>query len=396
MVPRAFLFAAPAFALFSVVWSVAPNETMKYALELVITVIAGLLLASARSQEAVLRGMAAAFLVYVLNAVALGGSVAVGVGAGGTAFSGLTDSKNLLGDITSTGLILSVAVGMMAVRRRNLLWILICAAAVVIDFYVVLASRSAGALLGLGLGLVPLLVLAPLLAAGKAVRAWLTVVLAAALVTAALNYRLIATTMIEMGATMFDKDPTLTGRTYLWYRAADLIREMPTLGRGYYAFWLQGNVDAEGLWQYAGIQSRSGFTFHNTAVELLVTLGWVGLAVFFLVFLVGAIALVRKFVIQPSLALVFWISILLYEITRMPIESVGIAPFYFSTVIVFAALAAGFGRVRPPKAVRPPYRQAQIVQVLPLDYAEKAWANPRLVPVRGSLRLLRNEPEGER
>ena len=48
------------------------------------------------------------------------------------------------------------------------------------------------------------------------------------------------------------------------------------LGRGYYAFWRQGNLDAEGLWRYFGIDSRGGFTFHNTLVDILVTLGWIG------------------------------------------------------------------------------------------------------------------------
>ncbi|MCR5875276.1 hypothetical protein LRS10_14435 [Phenylobacterium sp. J426] len=79
MLPRAFLFLAPAFALFSVVWSEAPKETFKLSIMLGLTVLAGLLLSSARSQGAVLKGLALAFFTYVAASIAFGGSVAVGV-----------------------------------------------------------------------------------------------------------------------------------------------------------------------------------------------------------------------------------------------------------------------------------------------------------------------------
>lgn len=365
LLPRSFLFLVPAFALFSVVWSEAPGETFKLAVEFGLTVLAGLLLSSARDQSAVVKGMAAAFFLYVLASMAFGGSVAVGVGAGGYAFSGLSGSKNLLGDIASSGFIISIATAIYAVRRREIGWLLLACAAMLLDVYVVLASRSAGALLGLCMGAGAMLALAPLLAVGRAVRAWLTGVVALMLIAGGLSYRWLAETLIQTGAQVFDKDPTLTGRTYLWYRAADLIQEKPALGRGYYAFWRQGNIDAEGLWRYFGIEGRGGFTFHNTAVELLVTLGWVGLILTAVVALVAAFALVRRFVVRPSVALVCWMSLLLYMIARTPIETIGVAPFYFSTVLAFAALGAGFGRMRPAAAQAPPLPRAEVVPLRP-------------------------------
>jgi exopolysaccharide production protein ExoQ len=204
--------------------------------------------------------------------------------------------------------------------------------------------------------------------------------------------------MIEIGASVFDKDPTLTGRTYLWYRAADLIQEKPMLGRGYYAFWLQGNIDAEGLWRYFGIQERGGFTFHNTLVDILVTLGWVGALVIAATLLVAAVLLVRKFVERPNLAMVFWVGILLYQVSRMGIETIGLAPFYFSTALFFAALGAAFGRVKVRKVARAPHRAPnrtlQLVAVRPVDYTGAAgWAHPRQAPAPGSLRLLRPDAE---
>lgn len=352
LLPRAFLFIVPAFAMLSILWSEAPKETFRFAAELALTALAGILLSSARRQDMVIRGMTLAFLIYVAVAVVAGGRVGIGVGAGGDAFSGLTQSKNLLGDIASTGLLVSMAAVMMAVRDRRWIWLAVGGIAVGLDLYAVIAARSAGALLGLGLGMGAMFALAPLIKAGPIMRGWLTSAVVLCLVAGGLGYRTLAAGMISLGANLFDKDPTLTGRTYLWYRAADLIREKPMLGRGYYAFWRQGNIDAEGLWRYFGIDNRGGFTFHNTLVDIMVTLGWLGVVVIVGVALIGLIAILRRFVLRPDLSLVCWISILLYQMARTPIETIGIAPFYFSTVLTFGALGAAFGRIQRVSAPR--------------------------------------------
>ena len=352
LLPRAFLFIVPAFAMLSTLWSEAPQETFRFAVELALTVLVGLLLSSARRPDMVIRGMTLAFLAYVAVAVVAGGRVGIGAVAGGDALSGLTQSKNLLGDIASTGLLISMAAVMMAIHSRRWIWVAIGVLAMAVDLYAVVAARSAGAMLGLGIGVGAMCALAPLTKAGPLLRGWLTGAVAICVVAIGLGYRTVAAAMINLGADLFDKDPTLTGRTYLWYRAADLIGEKPMLGRGYYAFWRQGNIDAEGLWRYFGIESRGGFTFHNTPIDIVVTLGWIGLVVIAAVMLIGMVAIVRRFVGHPDLSLVLWISVLLYQIARMPIETIGIAPFYFSTVLMFGALGAAFGGVRQAATIR--------------------------------------------
>ena len=352
LLPRAFLLIVPAFAMLSVLWSEAPRETFRFAAQLGLTALAGLLLSSAPRQETVVRGMTLAFFTYVAVAVVAGGRVGIGVGAGGEALAGLTESKNLLGDIASTGLLISMAAVMMAIRSRSWTWVAIGGLAMGLDLYAVVAARSAGALLGLGMGVGAMCALTPLTKVGPLLRGWLTGAVALCLLAGGLGYRTLVAGMINLGADLFDKDPTLTGRTYLWYRAADLIREKPMLGRGYYAFWRQGNTDAEGLWRYFGIESRGGFTFHNTLVDILVTLGWLGVVVIAVVVLIAMAAILRRFVARPDLSLVFWISILLYQMARTPIETIGIAPFYFSTVLTFGALGAAFGGVRQVSVAR--------------------------------------------
>src|SRR5207244_2815073 len=101
---------------------------------------------------------------------------------------------------------------------------------------------------------------------------------------------------------------TLTGRSYLWYRAADFIRERPLLGHGFEAFWVQGNIDAEGLWQYGKITTRGGFNFHNTVIELLVHFGWIGALLTLAVFAIAACALIRRALARPDAAGAFYLS----------------------------------------------------------------------------------------
>jgi exopolysaccharide production protein ExoQ len=399
LTPRAFLLVVPAFAIFSVIWSVYPKETLRHGIELGITVMAGLLLSSARNQTAVLRGIAIAYLIYVVNSLVAGGTVIVG-SVGNDAFSGLTESKNLQADISACGAVVTIIVAIMALQRRRWLWAAGSLAAIALELYSCFAARSAGAVLGLGIALMAFAVLIPLVYAGKAVRAWLTGMVVLLVPIAALSYQTLSQAMIHLGATVFDKDSTLTGRTYLWYRAADLIHENPVFGRGYNAFWVQGNTDAEGLWQFFGITVRDGFTFHNTFVQTTVEMGYVGLGVLILTVLTGFVFLTRRFVQKPTLPLVFWIGILLYELVRTPIEVVGILPFYFSTAYVFGALGAAFKREHPAKsAARQEAATVSIatpvlvaVTVEPVSAGLDRWGRR---PGRAALRLVKSGPEDE-
>jgi exopolysaccharide production protein ExoQ len=342
LVPRAFLLAVPLFALFSILWSEAPEETLKYALEFIVTVAVGLLLSAAPQPKAVLWGLFWAFALYVASALVFGQIVNIGVDNGGTAFSGLTDSKNLLADIASTGLLVSVAILFAGIEDRRLFRSLAALLVAPLQFYALYEARSAGSLLGFALGFVTLFCLLGLRSAGSVLRGAATAILSVCLVAAAFTYREFSASVIAGVTQFFDKDSTFTGRTYLWQRAADLIAEKPILGKGFHAFWLQGNPDAEGLWRYAGIDSREGFSFHNTLIEILVHLGWAGAIICGVTLLVATAFLVRRFMTRPTLSLCFWLSLVVYEIVRMPIEVVGISQLYFSTVLLFIAFGSAF------------------------------------------------------
>jgi exopolysaccharide production protein ExoQ len=388
LAPRALLLLIPLLALLSIAWSEAPKDSAKFAVELTLTVLAALFLAGAKRPRAVLRAMSAAFAIYVAVAIALGHTTAVG-NDGGQAFSGLSDGKNLLGDIAASGLLISLGVMITSIQRGRMVWTVAAAAGGLIELYAVLVARSAGAVLGLAFGVATLLGLLLVYRSRAAVRGVLMAFMGICLLVGALSYGWLSNALIQLGADLFDKDTTLTGRTYLWYRADELIHEKPLLGRGFYAFWLQDNTDAEGLWRYAGITSRGGFTFHNTFVEIMVQLGWVGFFVIALTAAIAILVLVARYVKRPTLSLCVWISILAYELVRTPIEAVGIAPFYFSTVLTFAALAAAFGR---GEARAEPAAQPQGVAPVRVMAARNATAVVRPGPHRLLSDLSKRQP----
>jgi exopolysaccharide production protein ExoQ len=345
---RWIVFAVPAFAVLSILWSEDATITAKYGIELWLTAAAGIGLSAAFRPAAVIKGACLAFAVYVFASLAHGRYTMIG--DGGAAFVGLLAGKNILADIACTGALLGMTTLLISLRQRALVWALIAVCAVAAEVYIVAIARSAGAVLALGASAVALIGLACLSALPRPARvAAIGLVLVSAGIFAAAVQN-VSQFLLGLGEQLFDKDPTLTGRTYLWYRAHDLIAEKPWFGRGFYTFWRQGNTDAEGLWRYAGITGRSGFNFHNTLVELMVQIGIVGAAVFCGVALIGLLGLMRHFVRRPSLPLCFWLTYMIYCLVRAPTEAVGFAPFFFSTCLLFASVGAGFQRL--PKEAR--------------------------------------------
>jgi exopolysaccharide production protein ExoQ len=343
---RLALMLIPAFALLSAVWSEAPSVSARYAVEMVLTVAGAIALSASDRPAATLKGVCAAFLIYIAVALALGRSVAASI-PGGAAFAGVSDSKNVLADIASFGALVSLAVLTVSLRQRRPTWLVVSLLALGLEIYVVFIARSAGAMLGMAAAILALAALIGLSRASKAIRIGSISLLATAVAVAAIASHGLADGLVGMGLRLFDKDPTLTGRTYLWYRAQDLVAEKPWLGRGFYAFWRKGNTDAEGLWRYAGVTDQGGFNFHNSLVEITVQLGWIGASLFCLLALAGAVGLARRYVVRPSLPLCFWIAIFVYALVRAPIEAVGYAPFYFSTILLFAAAAVGLAPLEP-------------------------------------------------
>jgi O-antigen ligase len=114
---------------------------------------------------------------------------------------------------------------------------------------------------------------------------------------------------------------TMTGRTTLWAKADELARAKPLLGHGYQAFWIQGNLDPEALWEELDIPGRAGFNFHNQFKELRVDLGWAGVVVFYSVLAIGLGGLALRPFVTPSHTLNAMFGLLVSLALRLPVES---------------------------------------------------------------------------
>jgi exopolysaccharide production protein ExoQ len=80
------------------------------------------------------------------------------------------------------------------------------------------------------------------------------------------------------------KDPTLSGRTSIWLAALDYIQERPWLGFGRSAFWAPGSLYAIRAGERVDARYIPPHA-HNGFLDLLLDVGFVGMALFFVVFI---------------------------------------------------------------------------------------------------------------
>lgn len=347
----------PICAIATALWSDAPFETLKHGCEFLLTVMAGLMLSAAPNNRAMVLGMFAAFAAFAFVSLAVGEVVTVGNVGHVTAVSGLTASKNDQAASMATGFLVSFLFFAMGLQSRNLLQCLCAGFVGLVQIFGTVMARSAGALAAAGIAFFAFLVFLWLRKASRHTRLTLiglacTVTLFAGVLFLAFHHD-----VLQWLSTTFNKDMTLTGRTYLWQRAQEMAAERPLGGRGFAAFWQQGNLDAEGLWQYAHIQNRYGFNFHSTYYDILIGMGWIGLVVFAFTLALGAGRASLSYVRMPSLMACFWLAISVYMIVRMPIETLGTYEFDFATTLLFAMFGFGMRSKRldarlPPRARR--------------------------------------------
>jgi exopolysaccharide production protein ExoQ len=336
----------PVYCLVSTFWSVYPGYTVYYGIQFLLTVVMAIYIASFRSPSRAVLGVVLALNLYIFASLLVGSHVALGA-AGDQAFGGLASSKNYEGDTAALALLGVCYLGVFSLVTRRYAGLLAAGIFLASDLYSLVAAKSAGAIVIGGAAALSLPVLYLFARLPRLVKS-----------VAILNLVLLATLVATFSAEIsdfalrhFNKDPTLTGRTYIWFKAAYIEAVRPWFGTGFYGFWVQGNPDAEAIWSYAKIQSRAGFNFHNTQTEILVTLGYVGLAI-----IVGNVAFlairsILGFFRHPSVENTFWMSALLYEAGRLPLESIGLSPISYTTLMIFGGLAV-HGRARQTTPIR--------------------------------------------
>lgn len=323
------LLILPVLAIFSTLWSDAPQRSLRLGLELLGTFAAAIVISRNLRLE---RLLAMLFIVCAFGALvwapAIPGSVVSGQPLGGNAF------KNPIG---FNGFMLSTLALSMLVDRAQPVAFRFCALLMLpLGIITAKLSQSGGGATSLALTLILFPPLALIGSVRLPIRVALAVfsVLLVAVATLFMTDITHAVTTFRSG--VLNKDATLTGRTHLWEFASRLSAERPLLGHGYSAFWRQGNVDAEGLWRWAGIASRTGFNFHNEFVEMRVDLGWVGVVLLALTCAVIATGAVMRQIAAPRIALATLITIVIAIYARSYVEDGLVAPFSVLTVLWLA------------------------------------------------------------
>lgn len=335
-------------ALISTSWSQYPDLTLRAGVQLLLTMVVALGMANTLSPRQFIYALYTACLITVGVCLAI---PRTHVGPEGIAFVGIMGSKNQMSFLA--GLLISCAAFVVVDQRSRRLMRLTSAGAIVGGVGLLLAAKSVGGLIGAILSVavfVSALILNRLSQTGRVV----ALVCALVLTT---PVAVMTPTLTEAGKdfmiTVLHKDPTLTGRTYLWDRSRELIAQRPMLGTGYHAFWVQGEPDAEGLWAYAKIKERLGFNFHNHYVDTLVVLGVVGLVALIILLATVFAGVALETILAPSAAGAFFLSFVVVQLARTPTETSLIAEFGFYTIIFCAAGVYGWAALRTYRANRP-------------------------------------------
>lgn len=270
------LWALIAMTFVSMVWSIDPGVTERRAVAVLFTTFAGVVVAARYDWPKLLEVIATTFAVLVLLCFA----IAVLVPSYGRmtslfpgAWRGVWYEKNALGNNMTLGYVVFCAAALLN-PKRVWLWVGFAGLALVL----VLLSTSKTSIVSLvvgmaALGFVILIKKGPSLAV---------------LVTFAS-----VTTLVAIGfAIYFDadllfallgKDATLTGRTKIWAAVLNQIHTRPWTGFGYGAVWTDTSIWGPLAW----ITKQAQFTAvhsHNSWLEVWLGLGYVGLAVWGLLF----------------------------------------------------------------------------------------------------------------
>jgi len=326
------LIILPLLAIASTAWSDAPERSLRAGLQLFCTIVAAILVCRRLKPETlilILFGAYCAMCMLAWSYVALGRMTV-----------GLFGSKNQMGFAAQMLLALSLAV--VVDRRQPKAARFATILAVPLSLFLLIVIQSAGARMSAAVTLItfPAFMIFARVKLPSRLGFMIATLALTGLALAFLPE--VEAAWGDFRQNVLKKDGTLTGRTYLWDFADRLADERPLLGRGYYAFWRQGNVDAEGLWRWAGIGSRSGFNFHNALVEIRVDLGWIGVAVLLLTCAGIATAGIYRQVTRPSVSMAFLLSLTIAIYIRSYAESGIVYPFGTWTLLLIATAVYAF------------------------------------------------------
>lgn len=264
--------------LFSIFWSAAPQVSIRRSVALVGTTLIGMYLATRYSPSQLLRLIAWTFSIGAILSVVFTLTFPVYGLHGpslGSSWRGIYRHKNLLGSLMALN---AGALLLLAPSNRRYRWILWAGIGLSVGLLLLSQTKT---------GLVIFLSLLILLPIYKALR-WSYAVALPFLIVVVNVGGIISVWLLnnlETVLTALGKDSTLSGRTPLWEAVINKIQERPLLGYGYGAFWLGLDGESADIWQVEWNAPNS----HNAILDLWLDLGFLGVSVFLLGFIIAFI-----------------------------------------------------------------------------------------------------------
>lgn len=324
--------ALPIFAIASAMWSDVPVVSLRYGVQLLITVLMGVVLAKVLSLRQLVLAVFFGVSLACLAGIASGRT---GASDGGAVLIGLAGSKNQISYFAL--LWIGSALCVLATAQHSFFTRLLAALALVPATLLLVQGDSMTSVISaiVMVGLLVLLALAHFLGRGGR----MFVLAAAGLVALPV---LVALPQIQAEAERFQfdvlgKDAGLTGRTLLWEAADSLIRQQPVIGHGYKAIWM--GHEGKGLLARNAQKDGRAFHFHDTFRELQADLGLIGLLLFLGPVVFALLRSIPLLVARIDAPRAFAVVTLLTILLRVRTELV-IAPFLTETVVLYAVVAA--------------------------------------------------------
>lgn len=276
------LLLIPFLAVISCLWSDIPSITLRGGIQLVLTTIFAIVIAGVVRFDSLIKTLGHCFFIVMFLSF-LSSRYALNGMTGEYSLIGIFESKNFL----SMNAALSVIVGFVIYKNKafNRWYNIFGFVLVILSLLVLIKAKSLGSLVTTAL----VIQIAFIYIVFKKIKL-------EKLVVSNINWLIVFSFLILIGVLVFlgntdlfdsfmyslGKDPTLTGRTFIWARGVESISEQPVLGVGFQSAFYVGNPLAEEIWEFAHVPSGAGFNFHNMYIDMTVELGLLGGFIFLL------------------------------------------------------------------------------------------------------------------
>ncbi|MFL1463816.1 O-antigen ligase family protein [Roseococcus sp. DSY-14] len=328
-----------ALVLASAAWSQSPGHTLRRSLALVALLACvastGALLGVGRFFR-ILLGVVAALILASLAEAALRPAVGFDTGDYANAIRGVFPQKNVTG---LAMLFAALALSFLVLERGRLRWTDGAWLAALLAMLVLTRSTTSLLLTAVVAGVTLLALWA---ARGGLWGAAAALATALGLVAAAVAFAGLGT---QGFFDLIGKDSSLTGRTFIWDGVWRVIAGRPLLGHGYAAFWLGGAREVRALAELVAWEVPNA---HSGYLEVLLQLGWAGLALVGLMAL-ATVALALRAALRGQVALALWAVLVLAVVAVMNrTESVLLNPDFPLLFWLLALVALGGPAPRAP------------------------------------------------